>query len=74
MAFERQVVFPDRDPQVALVGSALVRLDDLGREIKRSVGPWGIQALPAQATLPRHCLRSPPVGTQSWIGSAGASR
>jgi hypothetical protein len=34
MAFERQVVFPDRHPQLELVGSALVRLDDLGREIK----------------------------------------
>ena len=74
MAFERQVVFPDRDPQVALVGSALVRLDDLGGEMKRNVCPWGIQALPAQATLPLHFLRSRRVGTQSGIGSAGASR
>jgi hypothetical protein len=74
MAFERQAVFPARHPQVALVGSALVRLDDLGREIKPSVCACGIQALRAQATLPLHFLRGRPVGTQSRIGSAGASR
>jgi hypothetical protein len=74
MAFERQVVFPDRHPQVALVGSALVRLDDLGREIKRNVCPCGIQALGLQATLAPHFLRSRRVGTQSGIGSPGASR
>ena len=74
MAFERQVVFPDRHPQVAPVGSALVRLADPGRRIKRNFRPWGTHALPAQVTLPLYCLRSRPVGTRSGIGSAGASR
>jgi hypothetical protein len=36
---ERQVEFLDRHPRVALVGSAVVRIDELGREIKRNVCP-----------------------------------
>lgn len=37
--FERQVEFLDRHPQVALVGSSVVRIDESGREIKRSDCP-----------------------------------
>jgi hypothetical protein len=36
---ERQVEFLDQHPQVALVGSAVMRIDELGREIKRSLCP-----------------------------------
>jgi hypothetical protein len=35
----RQVEFLDRHPQVALVGGAVVRIDEAGREIKRNVCP-----------------------------------
>jgi glycosyltransferase involved in cell wall biosynthesis len=36
---ERQVEFLDRHPQVALVGSSVMRIDELGREIKWSACP-----------------------------------
>jgi Glycosyl transferase family 2 len=35
----RQVEFLDRQPEVAVVGSAVVRIDESGREIKRNVCP-----------------------------------
>jgi hypothetical protein len=35
----RQVEFLDRHPKVAVVGSAVMRIDDSGREIKRNVCP-----------------------------------
>ena len=37
--FARQVEFLDRHPEVALVGSAVVRIDATGQEIKRNVCP-----------------------------------
>lgn len=37
--FVRQVAFLDRNPRVALVGTAVVRIDGAGREIKRNVCP-----------------------------------
>jgi hypothetical protein len=37
--FARQVEFLDRHPEVAVVGSAVVRIDASGRELKRNVCP-----------------------------------
>ncbi len=37
--FARQVEFLDRHPPVAVVGTAVVRIDDQGREIKRNTVP-----------------------------------
>jgi len=41
----RQVEFLDRHPRVAVVGSAVVRIDGAGRELKRSVSPTSHAAI-----------------------------
>jgi glycosyltransferase involved in cell wall biosynthesis len=57
---ERQVGFLDRHPRVALVGSPVVRIDESGREIKRSGGP-GSHAEIVRALAEYNCFTHPTV-------------
>lgn len=57
---ERQVEFLDRHPQVALVGSAVVRIDELGREIKPSGCPTSHAEI-VRALAEYNCFTHPTV-------------
>jgi glycosyl transferase family 2 len=56
----RQVEFLDQHPQVALVGSAVVRIDELGREIKRSECPTSHSEI-VRALAQYNCFTHPTV-------------
>jgi Glycosyl transferase family 2 len=56
----RQVEFLDRHPGVALLGSAVVRIDELGREIKRSECPT-LHAEIVRALTRYNCFTHPTV-------------
>lgn len=58
--FTRQVEFLDRHPQVAVVGSAVVRIDAAGREIKRNVCPTSHAEI-VQALREYTCFTHPTV-------------
>jgi hypothetical protein len=57
---ERQVEFLDRHPRVALLGSAVVRIDELGRQIKRSECPTSHPEI-VQALTRYNCFTHPTV-------------
>ena len=57
---ERQVEFLDRHPPVALVGSAVVRIDEQGREIKRSDCPTSHAEI-VRALAEYNCFTHPTV-------------
>jgi glycosyl transferase family 2 len=58
--FARQVEFLDRHPAVAVVGSAIVRVDAAGREIKRNVCPTTHAAI-VEALREYTCFTHPSV-------------
>jgi len=69
---ERQVAFLDREPEVAVVGSAVLRIDDAGRPLTRNVCPTSHAEIVA-ALREYTCFTHPSVmmRTAAWAAVGG---